>query len=150
MKKIITRTLSLALILMLLCLAITSCNFTQTSSGGASDKAETAAKVEEMLTALIERNDSSAKALLHPQASDKTDTAITQMSVYLNGRSASSVELLNFNVRSSFGTSGKTRQEQSSYQVTLTDGDIIYLNTVYLSDSAGDGFVSFQLVLGLV
>lgn len=103
-----------------------------------------------MLTALIERNDSSAKALLHPQASDKTDTAITQMSAYLNGRSASSVELLNFNVRSSFGTSGKTRQEQSSYQVTLTDGDIIYLNTVYLSDSAGDGFVSFQLVLGLV
>ena len=45
---------------------------------------------------------------------------------------------------------GKARQEQVAYQVTLTDGSVIYLNVVYLSNTAGAGFVSFQLVLGVV
>ena len=72
------------------------------------------------------------------------------MSNYLNGRKASSMELVNINITTSTGTSGKALQEQVAYKVTLNDGAVIYLNTVYLSNNAGSGFVSFQLVLGIV
>jgi hypothetical protein len=60
------------------------------------------------------------------------------------------MELKNINVKASTGTSGKIRQEDVAYQVTLTDGAVIYLNVGYLSNRAGTGFTSFQLVLGVV
>ena len=53
-------------------------------------------------------------------------------------------------VNNSIGTSGKAKKEETTYSVTLTDGDVVYLSVVYLSDNAGTGFSSFQLVLGVV
>ena len=78
------------------------------------------------------------------------DDAISQMSDYIDGREVTSMELININVNTSTGTSGKSREEQVVYKVTLDDNDVIYLNVDYLSNNEGTGFTSFQLVLGVV
>ena len=69
---------------------------------------------------------------------------------YLAGRSVVSKEVVSINVNTSVGTAGKVLTEQLGYRVTLTEGDVIYLSVTYLSDRDGDGFTSFQLVLGVV
>lgn len=144
------KTVCLVLVLLALFSCLTACNFTQNLSGALAGNAESTPKVKEMMIALAENRTSDAKALMHPQTAEDSDIAIAQMSDYLDGRKPDSIELKNINVNTSTGTSGKTRQEQAGYQVTLTDGDVIYLSVVYLSSNDGVGFSSFQLVLGVV
>lgn len=146
MKKLVC----LVLVMLALLSCLTACSFTQNLSGDLAGKAESTSKVEEMLAALAENRASDAKALMHIQSADRSDTAIAQMIAYLDGRKVSSLELKNINVNTSTGTSGKARQERVAYQVTLTDDVVIYLNVVYLSNNAGTGFTAFQLVLGVV
>ncbi len=145
MRKII----SLALVLLVLLGCLTACNITQNILGAIADEAEATPKVVEMMAALAEDNASDAKALLHPQVAQTSDKAIAQMSAYLAGRKASVIELTSININTSVGTAGKTRQEQVAYRVTLTDGDVIFINVVYLSNNQGTGFASFQVVLGV-
>lgn len=146
MKKCIC--LFLAMTVLLGCL--TACNFTQNLNGVSADNAESTPKVKEMMTALSQNRINDAKALMHPDVSDGTNTAISQMSAYLAGRETKALEAMNVSINSSTGTSGKTRQENVAFKVTLTDNTVIYINAVYLSNNQGDGFSSFQLVLGVV
>jgi hypothetical protein len=145
MKKMIS-----ILLLAVMVLSLTACNFTQNMSGIMAGDAEATAKVEEMMVNMAEKRTADAKALMHPEVAGKSDAPIAQMIAYLAGRKVSSMEQKSINVHTSTGSSGKARQEQVAYQVTLTDGSVIYLNVVYLSNTAGAGFVSFQLVLGVV
>ena len=146
MKKFVC--FSLVMLAMISCL--TACNFTKNVSGVLAGNATATPKVEKMMTALVNNDTADAKALMHPQSDKETDAAITQMSSYLSGRTVGSIELKSINVNTSTGTSGKVRQEQASYQVTLIDGEIIYLSVAYLSDNSGEGFIYFQLVLGVI
>ena len=146
MKKIICITL----VLFALLGCLTACNFTQNMSGATAGEAEATPKVEEMMAALADDNTSDAKALLHPQVAETSDNAIAQMSAYLAGRGVDDMELTNITINTSAGTSGNVRQEKVVYRVALTDGTVIYLNVVYLSNNQGNGFASFQLVLGVV
>jgi len=146
MKKLIYFTL----VLLILLGCLTACNFTQKLSGAIASEAEATPKVEEMMSALAENSAAKAKVFMHPQVAETSDGAIAQMSTYLAGRKVSTMELASINVNTSTGTAGTTRQEQIAYQVTLTDGDVFYLNVVYLSNNQGAGFASFQLVLGVV
>jgi hypothetical protein len=144
------RLIGFALVLVLLLGCMTACNFTQNMSGALAGETEAAPKVEEMMKALAEDRISDAKALMHPQVAETSDNAIAQMSDYLAGREVSAMELRSISVNTSAGTSGKSRQERVAYQVTLTDGAVIYLNVVYFSNNDGKGFSAFQLVLGVV
>ncbi len=146
MKKLICFVLTLAV----LCSCLTACSFTKNLSGAFAGEAEATPKVKQMMTALATNNISEAKALLHPEAAETSDAAIEQMSAFLDGREVDSMEQENIKVNTSTGTSGKTRQEQVVFRVTLTDGAVIYLNVFYYSDKSGTGFISFQLVLGIV
>ena len=146
MKKIVC----FALVLLALLGCLTACTFSQNMSGAIAGEAEATPKVKEMMAALADDNTSNAKALLHPQVAETSDNAIAQMSAYLAGRKASAIELTSINVNTSTGTAGKVRQERVAYQVTLTDGAVIFLNVVYLSNNQGTGFASFQLVLGVI
>ncbi len=146
MKRLIG--FSLVLLVMVCCLA--SCNFRTNTSGGSADNTEATQKVEKMITALAEERLSDAKALIHPQKAESIDSALAQMSEYLSGRKVNAIEATHVSVNSSAGTSGKIRQETVSYKATLTDGDVVYLSVVYLSNNDGAGFISFQLVLGIV
>lgn len=130
--------------------SFTACNVTQNMSGAIAGKAEATPKVEAMMAALSAANTADAKALLHPQVAETSDNAITQMSTYLAGRNAETMEVTGITVNTSTGTSGNVRQERVNYRVTLTDGAVIFLNVVYLSNNQGTGFASFQIVLGVV
>ena len=130
--------------------SFTACNVTQNMSGAIAGKAEATPKVEATMAALSAANTADAKALLHPQVAESSDNAITQMSTYLAGRTAETMEVTGITVNTSAGTSGNTRQERVNYRVTLTDGAVIFLNVVYLSNNQGTGFASFQIVLGVV
>ena len=145
MKKILC--LTLALLAMIACL--TSCNFNFTGSG-LTTETETTAKVEAMMTALATSKKSDALALIHANATEKADGSIDQMIEFIDGRRVSSMELTGINVTSSVGSNGNMRQEQVSYRVALSDGSTIYLTAVYLSNNLGEGFVSFQIVLGMI
>ena len=131
-------------------IVLTSCTFNSNVSGLLAGEAEATAEVEEMMLAMAENRESAAKALMHPQATEKADAAIAQMSTYLDGRKVDSMEPTSINVNTSTGTSGETREEQVTYRVTLDDGVVIHLNVVHLSDNDGSGFSSFQVVIGLV
>ena len=146
MKKLICWVL----VLMVVLTCLLSCTFSQNLSGSFAGEAESTAKVEEMMTALAENRLSDAKSLMHPQAAEKSDAAIDQMSSYIDCRKVDSMELTSINVNSSTGTNGETREEKVTYQVALDDGVVIHLNVVYLSDNDGTGFSSFQLVIGVV
>ncbi len=147
MKKLICVTL--LVFMMLGCL--TACNFNfNTNLGGSLGNAASDEKVDEMMAALTENDISAAKSLLHPERSADADKSLEQIADFLNGRSVASKLRMNVNITTSTGTAGKTVQEQTAYRVSLNDGTVVYLNAVYLTTDAGEGFVSFQLVLGLV
>ncbi len=146
MKKLICFIFVLAVLLS----SLTACNFTTNISGALESKAESPLYVEEMLVALAENRSADAKNLLHPHLTEKSDESISQMIDYMSGCEIISMEMNSINISTSTGTSGKSRQEQVTYKVTLTDGAVIYINTTYLSDNAGTGFTSFQLVLGVI
>ena len=146
MKKLIC----FALVLLVLLGCLSACNFTKNMSGAILGEAEATPKVEEMMAALADDNASDAKSLMHPQVAETSDNAIAQMSAYLAGRKVSAMEQVSININTSKGTAGTTRQEQVGYRVTLTDGAVVFLNVVYLSNNQGAGFSRFQIVLGAV
>ena len=145
MKKIIY----FGLVLLILLGCLTGCSFTQNMSGAIAGEAEATPKAEEMMAALADRNISDAKALLHPTVSEAYEEEITQMIDYLAGRKASDLEVKSININNTTGTTGKERQEQVTYKVTLTDGEQIFVYVAYVSNNAGAGFVAFQVVLGV-
>ena len=129
----------------MLAITLTSCNF---NISGLLDAVSTP-KVEAMMEALADGDLASAKALLHPSITDG-EANLIQMVDYLDGREVSSLEVIGKNVTSSVGSSGNMIREQVNYEVTLTDSTVIYLTTVYRINDAGSGFVSFQMILGMV
>ena len=141
------KKICLVLIILSVIGCLTACNFTLNN---AKDEAESTPFVEEMLAALTSDNISEAEALLHPATNDSAREALNQMIAYLNGKKISSTELINVNFTSSVGTAGKVHQEQVNYRLKLDNIETVYINAVYLSNDEGTGFVSFQLVLGLV
>ena len=141
MKKL----LSITLVALMLVLALTSCNF---NISGFLDATSTP-KVEAMMEALADGDLASAKALLHPSITDG-EANLIQMVDYLDGREVSSLEVIGKNLTSSVGSGGNMIREQVNYEVTLADSTVIYLTTVYLANNAGAGFVSFQMILGIV
>lgn len=138
------------LALLILASCVTGCSFSQKMLDSLSENAEATAKVEAMMTALAENKTEEAKALIHPQSAEETDAAIAQMSNYLGGRKANDIELININVTTSATVEGMARQEEVNYRVTLDDGDVIYINLVYLTNPEGSGFSCYQLVLGVI
>lgn len=147
MKRILTVT---AIVLLAACL-LTACNFnTNFSDTMGTTAAESTGKVENMLQALADGNTDAALALMHPDAVDKAENPIAQMSDFLAGRAVAEMNQTNLRVNTSSGTAGKTRQEVTNFQVILEDGTELYVAATYYSDKTGEGFVSFQLVLGVV
>ena len=57
-------------------IVLTSCTFNSNVSGLLAGEAEATAEVEEMMLAMAENRESDAKAMMHPQATEKADAAI--------------------------------------------------------------------------
>ena len=146
MKKV----LCITLILLAIISCLTACNITTNVSNIGNGQAESTPQAQEMMSAISENRISDAKALLHPNASENKDIGLEQMISYINGRTVTSLKRRNINVTTSSNSEGKTRQEQVVYETTLSDGEIVYLSVVYITSPDGEGFASFQLVLGVV
>lgn len=145
------RILSLAVIVLLAGCLLSACNFTTNFSDTMGvTSAESTAKVEQMLQALVDGDTDAALALMHPDAADSAGDPIAQMSGFLAGRTVAEMNQTGVRVNTSTGSAGKTRQEVTNFQVILGDGTEIYVAATYYSDNAGEGFISFQLVLGVV
>ena len=139
-----------AVVMAVLCL-LTACNFTSNFSDALGMvKANSTSQAEQMMKALAEKDTEAALALLHPNVSQAGEAAVKQMEDYFNGRKVSALKQVSINTRTVSGTSGKATQESVTFQVTLEDNTAFYISAVYLTDKAGQGFASFQLVLGVV
>ena len=146
MRKIMCLTLTAVLVLMLC-----ACNFTTNFSDSMGmTSAECVPEVEIVLQALTDGKIDEAATHFHPNVAEKSDDALEQMRDYLDGRSVSELTQQSFRVNTSTGTAGKIRQEAVTMKVVLEDGTVCYLSATHRSDNNGEGFVSFQLVLGVV
>lgn len=140
----------LAVIVAVSCL-MTACNFTTNFSDGTGNTTmQSAPQVEEMMEALSSGDAEEARTLLHPDVAQNADGAIGQMADYLAGRRIAQMEQTAVTVNTSSGTGGSARQENGAFCVELEDGTVFYMSVVHLANNDGEGFVSFQLVLGLV
>lgn len=137
------------LLLAVILLSLSACNFTQNMAGVMAGEAQATPKVKEMMTILAQKRTADAMALMHPDMADRSDAAIRQVMEYLNGREVTAMEVASIQVNTSAGTSGTMRKENLAYKVSLSDSTMIYLNVIYLSDNSGAGFLSFQVVLGV-
>ena len=146
MRKIMCLTLTAVLVLMLC-----ACNFTTNFSDSMGmTSAECVPEVEIVLQALTDGKIDEAKNHFHPDERENISDALAQMCDYLNGRVVSELTQQSFRVNTSTGTAGKIRQEAVTMKVVLEDGTVCYLSATHRSDNNGEGFVSFQLVLGVV
>ena len=136
------------LILLSLCFCLTACTFTR--SGVLAGDATSTPKVEEMMGALAEQKISEAKTLMHSQVAEMSGEIIEELIVYLNGRRVSSLKQTNISKMKLLSSSNNEQKEQITYQVTLSDDTVIYLNSTYLSSDTESGFTVFYFIVGVV
>lgn len=142
------RFLCLSLILVALLGCFTACDLEGLVSNMASNlenQSESAQMVKDMMTALCEGRAEDAKALMHPTVAERADDGISQMIAFLDGREVGTMNLQNINL----STSGGEKEESLVYAVELSDGKMVFVQAVYLSDDDGAGFSEFQFVMGV-
>lgn len=151
MKKIV------CLALALMCLLMAGCNFNTnfSNSGLGGAKMEATPQVGEMLNVLAGKDMDAALALMHPsvlepeEEREEVKAMLQQMMDFIDGRQFQSLAQVSLSVNSSTGTAGSVKQESASFRFML--GDTVYhLTVVSLTQGGNTGFVSYQLVLGVV
>ena len=142
------RFLCLALILAALLCCFTACDLEGLVNNMASNlenQSVSAQLVKDAMTALCENRPDDVKALMHPSVADKADDGISQMIAFLDGREVSAMNLQNINL----STAGGDKEESLIYAVELSDGKMVFVQALYLSDDDGAGFSEFQFVMGV-
>lgn len=146
MKKVLLLFTSIVLVVSLL----VGCNFnTNFYDHTGNTEMKAIAQVESMMEALSAGNIEGAEALLHPQRKD-TLTQLLQLIDFMNGRNVETMEQTSVTVNTSQTATGTARQESGTFRVTLDDTTVCYLSAVHYSDHEGEGFVSFQIVIGII
>ena len=146
MKKVLS-ALAAALVIVFF---LSGCSFTTNfSDNTGTSTMEAADKVETMVAALTDGDADAALELMHPNRTD-AETGIKQMCEYMAGRKVVELNHQNLRVSTKSGNGGDARQESAAIRAELEDGTVIFFSVVYLTDSSGEGFASFQLVLGVI
>ena len=146
MKKLLCLLLLPALLL-----TLTACNFsTNFHDNLGVTEAQCTDQVEQLLQALTEDDLAAALETMHPGTADWAESGLEQLRDYLAGRKVLKLNLQGVSRNTSSGSSGKVEQEQAAFQAVLADGTVCYISAVYRTDKDGAGFVSFQLILGVV
>lgn len=138
MKKILTVTA----LLLVFALALSACAVDLTP--------QAEPYIKQMLTALSAGDLETAEALLHPdRPDDATDAALTALADLLGGREVDSCVQVGINVHTSAGTGGTSRTESGTVHILFTDGTDLRLSYSYVSDKGGEGFATFQFLVGV-
>jgi len=151
MKRIMVLLLITVLILPLM-----GCNFNTSfnDSLGIKDM-EAKQQVADMLEAMTKKDMDAVLAFMYPDLLEDENKKLSvidqlqQIMDYVDGRKALSFEQLSVNVKNSSGTAGKVKQEQAVFKVMFAE-ETVYVSVTYLTQNGKSGFISYQLVLGVV
>ena len=152
MKKIVCIALAV------MCLLMAGCNFNTNFSDGGINLAQMEAKpqLEQMLNALAAKDMDAALALMHPsvvdnaQKKENVKAMLQQMMNFVDGRTFQALSQQSLNVKNSVGTAGSVKQETATFRVTFGTAEVCYLTVTSVTQAGKTGFVSYQLVLGVV
>lgn len=144
------------LLITVLMLPLAGCNFNSSFTDSLGVK-EMAAKqqVADMLEAMTQKDMEAVLALMYPDMladEVKKESVIDQLQQimdYVDGRKVLSLTQQSINVKSSSGTAGTVKQEQAVFQVMFAE-ETVYVSVTYLAQNGKSGFISYQLVLGVV
>jgi hypothetical protein len=140
------RLLGWLLLFAILLTSLSSCAFLTDTM----DEEESFVQAEQMLLALSEKRTEDATLLMHPAApAENMERFIEQMADYLDGRTATNMQISSVSLNYSAGTDGKSKEEQILYEVTLDDTSLIYVDTTYLLEEDAKGFTAFTIILGV-
>ena len=150
--KIITALLLITVLI----LPLAGCNFNSSiSDSGGNLEMEAKQQVADMLEAMTQKDMEAVLALMYP---DLLEDEIKKLPVidqlqqimdYVDGRKVLSFEQLSVNVKNSSGTAGKVKQEQAVFKVMLAE-ETVYVSVTYLTQNGKSGFISYQMILGVV
>lgn len=142
------RKIAVFLILAML-LGLCGCgNFNVRSNG--IGKSEHKEQAQQLLDALSDGDVQTAVAMMHPDIRTEANVGLRQIMVYLDGRKVVAMEQMRINKQSSATLEGKASLEQAGFDLELDDGTVCSISVAYLEDTAGEGFSSVQLILGVV
>ena len=152
MKKLV------CIVLAMMCLLMAGCNFNTNFSNNGINVAQMEAtpQVEQMLNALASKDMDAALALMHPsvinnaQKKENVTAMLQQMMNFVDGRAFQDLSQRSLNVKNSVGTAGSVKQENATFQVTFGTAEVCYLTVTSVTQDGKTGFISFQLVLGVV
>lgn len=150
------RKVGVLLLAMALLLSLVGCNFNSSFTDSLGVK-EMAAKqqVADMLEAMTQKDMEAVLALMYPDLladEVKKESVIDQLQQimdYVDGRKVLSLTQQSINVKNSSGTAGTVKQEQAVFQVMFAE-ETVYVSVTYLTQNGKSGFISYQLVLGVV
>ena len=142
------RKLSLLLVVAML-VSLSACSFLRTQSSGIG-KSDYKEEGQMLLDALSAGDLDAAVALMHPDVKKDANMGLHQIAAYLSGRKVVSMEQMRINKQSNTDLQGTASLEQAGFDLKLDDGSVCSVSLAYLKDSAGEGFSSVQLILGVV
>ena len=138
MKQLLRVTICILLIAALLC----AC--------GGNFEPEAGPVAREMMTALENGDTEAAVKLMHPDAKKQIkdlDKSVQTMIEFVDGRYATELRQETINIRNQVGTNAG-KHETGTFRAVLDDGTVLKIESTYLKNSAGAGFVSFYLSMG--
>ena len=134
-------------LIVIMLFSLIGCTFYNSSQGiGKSDYAD---QTRQMLDALSRGDMDSAMKLMHPEAKKNARPGLTQIVDYLDGRKVVSMEQMRISTQSNSGLTGRATLEQAGFDLKLDDGTLCSVSMAYMKDSAGEGYTSVQLILGV-
>ena len=151
MKKI-----TALLLITVLILPLAGCNFNSSiSDSGGNLEMEAKQRVADMLEAMTQKDMEAVLALMYP---DLLEDEIKKLPVidqlqqimdYVDGRKVLSLEQQSVNVQNSSGTAGTVKREQAVFKVGFAE-ETVYISVTYLTQNGKSGFISYQMILGVV
>ena len=130
-------------------LSLCGCSFLNVHSSGIG-QSEYKEQAQRLLDALSDGDIKAAVAMMHPDAQMEANAGLRQIVGYLDGRKVVSMEQMRINKQSSSTLEGRASLEQAGFDLKLDDGTACSVSMAYLEDPAGKGFLSVQLILGVV
>lgn len=147
----------IVVMVLLTCLQmLTGCSFNSSISNNTGiTEMDAKYQVATMMEYLTAGDMDQALMLMHPDRTadawerDKVIYRLKQMIDYIDGRKCTAMQQQSLNVQNSVGTSGSTKQESAIFLVTLGDSTTFRLSVVYLTGNEQEGFLLYQIILGV-
>lgn len=135
-------------LIIIMLFSLTGCTFYNSSRGiGKSDYTD---QTQQMLDTLSQGDLDSAMKLMHPDVSpEEARQGLAQIVDYLDGRNVVSMEQMSINTQRNSSPTGSAMLEQAAFDLKLDDGTRCSVSMAYMKDSAGEGYTSVQLILGV-